>query len=134
MSRKYFDPVDYNLSNEFRLTKLSDLKGWGCKVPRDVLHRLLEEFQPADKNGDGDGHNPTNHSALTPESKLTPVIGMLIKYLIKTDLFFQDNFHRDWPWFMCYTITSWRIFFGTINRFLLSTCRWSICDGKYWFE
>jgi hypothetical protein len=27
MYRKYFDPLDYNLSADFRLTKLSDLKG-----------------------------------------------------------------------------------------------------------
>jgi len=79
MSKKYFDPVDYGLSTEFRLTKLSDLKGWGCKVPRDVLHRLLEGFQTADK----DGQNSTYHTALTPESKPKPVIGMLSKYLMK---------------------------------------------------
>jgi hypothetical protein len=52
-----------------------------------VLHRLLEELQPAEKNGDGDGQNSANHSTITPESKSTPVIGMFIKYLIKTELF-----------------------------------------------
>lgn len=82
MSRKDFDPVDYNLATEFRLTKLSDLKGWGCKVPRDVLHRLLEGFQSAETNGNGDGQHSANHSVITPEPKSTPVIGMLIKYLL----------------------------------------------------
>jgi hypothetical protein len=52
-----------------------------------VLHRLLEEFQPAEKNGDGDRQNSTNHSILTPESKSTPVIGMSINDLMKTELF-----------------------------------------------
>jgi hypothetical protein len=52
-----------------------------------VLHRLLEELQPAEKNGNGDRQNLTNHLAITSESKSTPVIGMLIKYLIKTELF-----------------------------------------------
>ncbi|CAF3992318.1 unnamed protein product [Rotaria sordida] len=36
MYRKYFDPLDYNLSADFRLTKLSDLKGIGldsCVIP-----------------------------------------------------------------------------------------------------
>jgi len=42
-------------------------------VPRDVLHRLLEGLETTDKIGDGDEHN---HSALTPESKSTPVIGI----------------------------------------------------------
>jgi len=37
-----------------------------------VLHRLLEGFESADKNGNGVGQN----SALTPESKSTPVIGI----------------------------------------------------------
>jgi hypothetical protein len=87
MYKKDFDPLDYNLSSDFRLTKLSDLKGWGCKVPRDVLHRLLEGFEPTDKNGYGDGQNPTNQSALTPESKSTPVIGMWIKSFIKETFF-----------------------------------------------
>ena len=77
MYRKYFDPLDYNLSADFRLTKLSDLKGWGCKVPRDVLHRLLEGLQTAEKNGYGDGQH---HQGLMPESKPTPVVGMLINF------------------------------------------------------
>jgi hypothetical protein len=54
-----------------------------------VLHRLLEEFQPAEKNGDGDRQNSANHLVLTPESKSTPVIGMSINYLMKTELFVE---------------------------------------------
>lgn len=77
MYRKYFDPLDYNLSADFRLTKLSDIKGWGCKVPRDVLHRLLEGLQTADKNGYGDGQH---HQGLILESKPTPVVGKLFHH------------------------------------------------------
>jgi len=57
-----------------------------------VLHRLLEELQPAEKNGDGDGQNSANHSTITPESKSTPVIGIFIKYLIKNRTFFKIIF------------------------------------------
>ncbi|CAF2861896.1 unnamed protein product [Rotaria sp. Silwood2] len=42
-------------------------------VPRDVLHRLLEGLQTADKNGYGDGQH---HQGLLPESKPTPVVGI----------------------------------------------------------
>jgi len=41
-----------------------------------VLHRLLEGLQTADTNGHGDRQNPSHHSALTPESKPMPVIGI----------------------------------------------------------
>lgn len=36
-----FDPKLYNLDNSFRLTRFSDLRGWGCKVPQNVLTDLL---------------------------------------------------------------------------------------------
>ena len=39
--RRSFDPVAHDLDASFRLTKYADLKGWGCKVPQDVLLRLL---------------------------------------------------------------------------------------------
>lgn len=83
MYRKYFDPLDYNLSADFRLTKLSELKGWGCKVPRDVLHRLLEGLQTAEKNGYGDGQH---HPGLAIESKATPVVGKFSSIRAKLDL------------------------------------------------
>lgn len=41
-----------------------------------MLHRLLEGLQSTGKNGNGDGSNPTNHSAFTPESKPAPLIGI----------------------------------------------------------
>ena len=130
-SRKPFHPSDYDLSDDFRLTRVSDLKGWGCKVPRDVLHRLLEGLDSTNKNGSNDGQNLTSHSALTPESKSTPVVGTFIESL-KWISEFTLNCPRNWSWFLCTSVTSWGTFFSTINRFLLSTCRWSIRDGKDW--
>ena len=134
MYRKYFDPLDYNLSADFRLTKLADLKGWGCKVPRDVLHRLLEGLQTADKNGYGDGQH---HQGLVPESKPTPVVGMFSRFESWEGRSFLSEmwfFSRNWPWFMRHTHTAWRAFSGTINCVFLSTCWWSICDGNEWIQ
>lgn len=51
-----------------------------------MLHRLLEGFQAADKNGDGDRPISTSSSALTPESKSTPVIGMFIDDRVEVEL------------------------------------------------
>ena len=39
---KPFDPTDHDLDANFRLTRFADLKGWGCKVPQEVLLKLLE--------------------------------------------------------------------------------------------
>ena len=43
--RRPFDPVAHDLDSSFRLTRYADLKGWGCKVPQDVLLKLLEGLQ-----------------------------------------------------------------------------------------
>ena len=42
MKSNLFDPVKYGLDPGFRLTNFTDLKGCGCKVPRDQLLKLLE--------------------------------------------------------------------------------------------
>lgn len=42
MDSKPFDPVENGLDKDFRLTKFTELGGWGCKVPQDVLNNLLE--------------------------------------------------------------------------------------------
>ena len=42
--RRPFDPVAHDLDSNFRLTKHSDLKGCGCKVPQAVLGRLLGDI------------------------------------------------------------------------------------------
>lgn len=43
--RRPFDPAAHELDPSFRLTKFADLKGWGCKVPQEVLDKLLEGLQ-----------------------------------------------------------------------------------------
>ena len=45
-AKRPFDPVSYGLAATFRLTNTADLKGWGCKVPQNVLLKLLEGLQP----------------------------------------------------------------------------------------
>nr|XP_039263735.1 selenide, water dikinase 1-like [Styela clava] len=42
--RSKFDPVLQGLDKNFRLTKYTSLHGGGCKVPNDVLHKLLEDL------------------------------------------------------------------------------------------
>lgn len=43
--RRPFEPQAHDLDPNFRLTKFADLKGRGCKVPQDVLTKLLEGLQ-----------------------------------------------------------------------------------------
>ncbi|CAD6190674.1 unnamed protein product [Caenorhabditis auriculariae] len=39
-----FSPQDYSLPEDFVLTKLTGMKGCGCKVPREILLELLKTF------------------------------------------------------------------------------------------
>jgi len=48
--RRPFDPVAHELDADFRLTRFADLKGWGCKVPQEVLLKLLEGLQQQEGN------------------------------------------------------------------------------------
>lgn len=48
--RRPFDPVAHELDATFRLTRFADLKGWGCKVPQEVLSKLLEGLQQDDNS------------------------------------------------------------------------------------
>nr|XP_037845231.1 selenide, water dikinase 1-like [Chlorocebus sabaeus] len=43
--RESFNPKSYELDKSFRLTRFTELKGTGCKVPQDVLQKLLESLQ-----------------------------------------------------------------------------------------
>ncbi|XP_032028438.1 selenide, water dikinase 1-like isoform X2 [Hylobates moloch] len=44
-TRESFNPESYELDKSFRLTTSTELKGTGCKVPQDVLQKLLESLQ-----------------------------------------------------------------------------------------
>lgn len=43
--RRPFDPIAHDLEPSFRLTRFADLKGRGCKVPQEVLNKLVEGLQ-----------------------------------------------------------------------------------------
>lgn len=43
--RRPFDPLAHDLEAGFRLTRFADLKGRGCKVPQEVLNKLVEGLQ-----------------------------------------------------------------------------------------
>merc|ERR1712150_49386 len=43
--KRPFDPTAHELDANFRLTRFADLKGRGCKVPQEVLLKLLEGIQ-----------------------------------------------------------------------------------------
>lgn len=43
--RRPFDPTAHDLEASFRLTRFADLKGRGCKVPKDVLEKLVASLQ-----------------------------------------------------------------------------------------
>ncbi|KAK7891451.1 hypothetical protein WMY93_023414 [Mugilogobius chulae] len=43
--RESFNPESYELDKNFRLTRYAELKGTGCKVPQEVLQKLLESLQ-----------------------------------------------------------------------------------------
>ena len=45
-----WNPTEFSLDPSFRLTNYTGLKGWGCKVPRNVLLRLLEGLGDDDQN------------------------------------------------------------------------------------
>ena len=53
--RRPFDPRAHDLDAHFRLTRFADLKGWGCKVPQEVLLKLLEGLQD-DANSQEEHH------------------------------------------------------------------------------
>lgn len=59
--RKPFVPEENGLDASWRLTKYSDLKGWGCKVPQETLHKLLS----------GLNQSTTTTQSLTNENLLT---------------------------------------------------------------
>lgn len=62
--RRPFDPVAHDLEPTFRLTRFADLKGRGCKVPQEVLSKLLEGLQHDENNAQDHEHAHFMHMAL----------------------------------------------------------------------
>lgn len=46
-----FKPTDHGLEEDFRLTKYSTLRGWGCKVPQETLNRFLMGVEMIEAEG-----------------------------------------------------------------------------------
>lgn len=67
--RKPFDPVAYELESSFRLTKFADLKGRGCKVPQEILSKLLLTLQQSEENGQQEEEH-SNFMQLLPQPRL----------------------------------------------------------------
>lgn len=61
--RRPFDPLAHDLEASFRLTRFADLKGRGCKVPQEVLNKLVEGLQQ-DYNSGGDHEHHFMHMAI----------------------------------------------------------------------
>ena len=43
--RPYFNPTDHGLSEDFKLTNFTKLKGWGCKVPQVRTYIFIPLFE-----------------------------------------------------------------------------------------
>ena len=126
--RRPFDPVAHDLDATFRLTRFADLKGWGCKVPQDVLLKLLEGLQD---DGSIQEHEQSQYLHF-PYTK----IGMLF--------FFSSSFwlvgvlehirgrksitliFRYWYGCICHPTSPWGTFFSSDNRLFLSFGWWSL--------
>lgn len=61
--RRPFDPLAHDLEANFRLTRYADLKGRGCKVPQEVLNKLVEGLQQ-DYNASEHEHAHFMHMAV----------------------------------------------------------------------
>lgn len=62
--RRPFDPAAHDLEPSFRLTRFADLKGRGCKVPQEVLSKLLEGLQHDENSTQDHEHAHFMHMAI----------------------------------------------------------------------
>ena len=88
--RRPFDPRAHDLDAHFRLTRFADLKGWGCKVPQEVLLKLLEGLQD-DANSQEEHH--FMHMAIPRigigmDSSITPLRHGGLSLVQTTDFFY----------------------------------------------
>jgi len=70
--RRPFDPTAHELESNFRLTRFADLKGRGCKVPQEVLLKLLEGIQ----DDGGQEYNMDDPFGLSGSVSAIPRIGI----------------------------------------------------------
>jgi len=89
--RRPFDPTAHELDANFRLTRFADLKGRGCKVPQEVLLKLLEGIQ--DDGGQDSEH--FMHMAIPRigigmDSSITPLRHGGLSLVQTTDFFYTQ--------------------------------------------
>ena len=153
MKSNLFDPVKYGLDPGFRLTNFTDLKGCGCKVPRDQLLKLLEGLTASpphfaasqrelNANGVSGRHDAQNGAqSATGGSKTAFDASLSAIGEERIDIFppiffwifsFNLNFSsRHRPGFLFDSTSSRGIVFGPDDGFFLSVSRRSVFDG--WF-
>ena len=90
--RRPFDPTAHDLDANFRLTRYADLKGRGCKVPQEVLLKLLEGLQDDSNNPEGH-HAHFMHMAIPRigigmDSAITPLRHGGLSLVQTTDFFY----------------------------------------------
>lgn len=74
-----FDPVAYDLPPRFLLTKLTEMKGCGCKVPKAILLEFLESLKTESK---------TNEIGIGLDSCVVPLRHKGLFLIQTTDFFY----------------------------------------------
>merc|ERR1712212_288221 len=89
--RRPFDPTAHELEANFRLTRFADLKGRGCKVPQEVLLKLLEGLQD-DQNQEEHSahfmHVPIPRIGIGMDASITPLRHSGLSLVQTTDFFY----------------------------------------------
>merc|ERR1712150_75830 len=92
--KRPFDPTAHELEANFRLTRFADLKGRGCKVPQEVLLKLLEGISDdggAEYNMDdpfGSSVSPIPRIGIGMDSSITPLRHGGLSLVQTTDFFY----------------------------------------------
>jgi len=89
--RRPFDPTAHDLEANFRLTRFADLKGRGCKVPQDVLLKLLEGLQDdqgQDEHNNHFMHVPIPRIGIGMDASITPLRHSGLSLVQTTDFFY----------------------------------------------
>jgi len=87
--RRPFDPAAHDLDANFRLTRFADLKGRGCKVPQEVLLKLLDCLQD-DTNQQDEmfSHMAIPRIGIGMDSSITPLRHGGLSLVQTTDFFY----------------------------------------------
>ena len=89
--RRPFDPTAHELEANFRLTRFADLKGRGCKVPQEVLLKLLEGLQDDQSQEDQSSHFmhvPIPRIGIGMDASITPLRHSGLSLVQTTDFFY----------------------------------------------